>query len=109
VSARPTIGALRQRVTIEAPVDVPDDNGGFTRSYASLAQVWARIETTGARAQFSEQRLEQSRSHTVTIRWRGDVTSQMRFDFRGRKLAIQGVEDSDERRRFLTCACEEIS
>ncbi len=109
MSARPTIGALRSRLTIEAPIDAPDDIGGFVRGFAPLAQVWGRIETLNANAQFVEQRIEQARRIAVTIRWRADVTSQMRFDFRGRKLLIISVEDTDETRRFLRCLCEEIS
>lgn len=106
---RPTVGALRQRVTIESPVDTPDGAGGFTRSFATLAQVWAKIEATSARDQFVEQRSEQSTTHIVTIRWRGDVRSQMRLLHRGRKLLIESVVDREEQRRFLICICEEIS
>jgi SPP1 family predicted phage head-tail adaptor len=109
MSLHPTIGALRQRVTIEAPVDAPDDIGGADRSYAPLAQAWARIETLGSGEQFVEQRLEQARRFAVTIRWRADVASQMRILFRGRTLLIRSVEDRDETRRFLRCLCEEIS
>lgn len=106
---RPAIGALRSRVTIEAPVDAPDGAGGFTRSYATLAQVWAKIDPAGARDDFVEQRQEQSTTHVVTIRWRSDVKSQMRLIYRSRRLLIQSVVDLRERRRFLVCSCEEIS
>jgi SPP1 family predicted phage head-tail adaptor len=109
VSARATIGDLRHRVTIESAVDAPDEAGGMVRAYAPLASVWARIESDGAREQFVEQRLEQSRMHIVTIRWREDVNSQMRFDFKGRKLMIRSVEDEDESRWRLKCRCEEVS
>jgi SPP1 family predicted phage head-tail adaptor len=109
VSARPTIGSLRQRVTLEAPVDAQDEVGGFSRIYAPITQLWADIESLGVNERFNEQRLEQSRTCAVTIRWRGDVASQMRFDYRGRKLLIKGVEDKDERRRFLRCLCEDVS
>ncbi len=96
-------------MTIEAPVDAPDDLGGFTRSFAPVARVWAQIETLGASDQFVEQRSEQILRCAVTIRWRPDLESQMRFDFRGRKLVIRSIEDSGERRRFLKCLCEEFS
>lgn len=109
MSARPTIGAMRQRVTLEAPTDTQDYVGGIIRLYTPLARLWAQIETQGVEEQFIEQRLEQSRKVVVTIRWRADVQSQMRFDFRGRKLIIRGVEDIDEKRRFLRCLCEELS
>jgi SPP1 family predicted phage head-tail adaptor len=107
--AHPTVGQLRQRVTLQAPVDAPDDIGGAERSFTSFAQVWASVETRGSQEQFTEQRLEQSRRFAVTIRWRNDVTSQMRIVLRGRLLVIRSVEDRDETRRFLTCLCEEIS
>lgn len=109
MSARPTIGAMRQRVTLEASTDAQDDVGGIIRIYAPLARLWAQIETQGAQEQFIEQRLEQLRKVIVTIRWRADVQNAMRFDFRGRKLIIKGVEDIDEKQRFLRCLCEELS
>jgi SPP1 family predicted phage head-tail adaptor len=105
----PTIGQLRQRVTLQAPVDAPDDIGAADRTFSAFAQVWARVETLSAQEQFIEQRLEQSRRCAVMIRWRSDVTSQMRIVFRGRILVIRSVEDRDETPRFLTCLCEEIS
>lgn len=109
MSAYPQIGALRHRVTLEAPIDTPDDAGGFSRSFTTVADLWARITPGGAREDFVEQRAEQATSHVVTIRWRSDVTKDMRFVFRGRKLRIQSAVDPDERRRFLICQCEEIS
>lgn len=104
-----TIGALRHRLTLEAPIDVVDDLGGFTRSFAYVARVWARIETLGTSEQFVEQRMEQTGRHAVTIRWRADVRSGMRFVFRRRALLIRSVMDSDESQKFLTCLCEEFS
>jgi SPP1 family predicted phage head-tail adaptor len=104
-----TIGAMRQRVTLEGPTDIPDEVGGFARNYAPLAQLWAKIESLDAGEQFVEQRLEQLQKFAVTIRWRADVQSQMRFDFRGRKLVVKAVQEVDDRRRLLRCLCEELS
>ena len=109
MSAASTIGALRQRVTIETPIDAPDGAAGFTRRYAPLANVWARIEAVSGQDRFVEQRQEQAITHVAQIRWRSDVTSQMRLVFGARKLLIQSVYDTDGRRRFLICRCEEIS
>lgn len=103
------IGALRHRMTLEAPIEAPDGAGGFSRSFTPVADLWARIAPGGAREDFVEQRAEQTTSHVVTIRWRDDVTKDMRFVHRTRKLHIRSVVDPDERRRFLICQCEEIS
>ncbi len=109
MSVFPRIGALRYRVTLEAPIDAPDGAGGFSRSFAPVAHLWARIAPGGAREDFVEQRPEQMTNHVVTIRWREDVAKDMRFVHRGRRLRIQSAVDPDERRRFLVCQCEEIS
>ncbi len=109
MSVATLIGAMRQRVTLEAPVDAPDGAGGFTRTHATLASLWARIEPVEAHDDFIEQRQEQQTTHRVTIRWRSDVAQPMRFDFHGRKLLVLSAVDPDERRRFLVCRCEEIS
>ncbi len=109
MNAYPKIGAMRQRVTLEAPTDTQDGVGGFVRNYTPAAQLWAHIENLSAAEQFAEQRLEQSGKIAVTIRWRADVQSQMRFEFHGRKLVVRSVQDPDERRRFLRCLCEELT
>jgi SPP1 family predicted phage head-tail adaptor len=96
-------------MTLEAPIEAPDGAGGFSRSFTPVADLWARIAPGGAREDFVEQRAEQTTSHVVTIRWRDDVTKDMRFVHRTRKLHIRSVVDPDERRRFLICQCEEIS
>lgn len=104
-----TIGALRHRVTLEAPTQTPDDAGGFARSYTPLTQLRAKIETRAARDDFIAEREEQQATHRVTIRWRNDVTQGVRFDHRGRKLLVRSVVDPDQQRRFLLCDCVEIS
>lgn len=109
MTPRPSVGDMRQRVAIEAFDDAPDDIGGFVRSFKPLADAWAKIELLGSSEEFSGQRLEEARRYAITIRWRADLKSQMRFLYRGRAFLIRGVEDRDETRRFLTCICEEIT
>lgn len=108
MSAIPTIGELRHRITLERYVDLPDDTGGFVRNFLVIGKVWAKIESLGAQTQFTEQRLEETRNIAVTLRWRGDVASQMRFGLGARKLVIMSVEDPDGTGRFLRCLCQEI-
>lgn len=109
MSAPSAIGDLRLRVAIEAPIDIPDGAGGMTRSYARLANVWAHVSALSGEDRFLAARHEQSILHLVRIRWRGDVTNDMRFVASDRKLFIRSCFDPDGRRRFLLCRCEEIS
>ncbi|MBI1867714.1 MAG: phage head closure protein [Methylocystis sp.] len=108
MSALPAVGELRVRAIIEAPVDTPDDSGAMTRTYAPLANVWAHVTALTGEAHFVAARQEQSLTHLVRMRWRADVTSEMRLVVGSRKLLIHSVYDPDERRRLLMCRCEEI-
>lgn len=102
------IGELRRRVTLEGYVDLPDETGGFDRSFVAMGKVWAKVEALSAQTQFMEQRLEETRSFAVTLRWRSDVVSQMRLRLGARKLVVMSVEDPDGTARFLRCLCQEV-
>lgn len=104
----PAIGEMRLRMTLETPVDAPDDFGSMTRTFAPLADVWAQVRPLSGEARFVAERQEQAIDCLVRIRWRAGVTSQMRLTAGARKLLIHSVYDPDERRRFLVCRCEEI-
>jgi head-tail adaptor len=42
-------GALKTRLTIEAPVETSDGQGGVARSYATFARAWAQLTPLAAR------------------------------------------------------------
>ena len=102
------IGGLRSRLTLETPVDITDDNGGVTRSYAALAVLWGKILPAKSSDRFAAERMEQSISHAVRLRWRADITGAMRLRLGARIFLIHGVEDVNERHRYSLCQCEEI-
>ncbi len=104
-----SIGDLRHRLRLQAPVDVSDGVGGFARSYQTIAHIWAMVSPIDASSQFIEQRFEQSTSFQVDLRWRGDIAAGMRLVFRDRILFIHTVRDTDGKRRSLTCVCEEFT
>lgn len=103
------IGKLRHRLRIDYPVDTDDGSGGTTRTWATLATVWARIEPLSASERVEADRIEAAVRHRVTLRHRGDLTHAMRFVSGTRILKIDGIRDSGERDSFLVCDCEEIT
>lgn len=42
-------GRLRTRLTLQAPIETPDGQGGLVRSYADVADVWAQIALLASR------------------------------------------------------------
>ena len=94
-------GWLRQRVTVESAAGAPDEAGGETVTWDTLATLWARIEPAQAREAIVAGHVSGVVTHDVTFRWRGDIAGGMRIAYRGRTFRILAVYDPDETRRYL--------
>lgn len=105
----PSVSALRTRLVAQAPVDTPDDTGAFTRSWTSVATLWAEVVPLAATQQFVAESIEVEISHHVTIRFRVDVVNGMRFLLGDRALLIRAVTDPEMRGRHLLCRCGEFA
>ena len=109
MSAAVPVGALRTRLTLQAPADVADDTGAFTRSWTSVAALWGRVVARDGRQQFEADAVEVAITHLVTIRSRPDVVNGTRFLVGDRTLVVHAVTDPDGRGRHLLCRCEEFA
>jgi SPP1 family predicted phage head-tail adaptor len=104
--AVPAIGALRHRLMLQAPLDTPDNAGGFRRAWSDTAPVWAAVEAGSA---FDPGRVQsgQSITHRITMRWRDDITAGHRLRDGTRIYIIRSVHDATGEQRFLTAMTEE--
>lgn len=103
----PRIGALRHRITLEEVQRVSDGGGGFTENWVTVANLSATIEPGGGGEGVESGRLAGRVSHAITLRYRAGVTPAMRLRAGARVFHILAAFDADERRRWLTCLCEE--
>jgi SPP1 family predicted phage head-tail adaptor len=110
------IGELDRRITIERKVVGRDaDFGSEVISWSTLAEVWAKVEDVpemsrgGAEAVRADQRVATTRTN-VRVRYRSDVTSDMRVRLadRGRTLQIVGITEAGSR-EWTDLLCEEFS
>lgn len=104
-----SVGELRARVALERPDDTVDDSGALVRVWMPVADVWAKIAPRRGAELFVAGEQETVLTHEVTIRWRPDAASPMRFRIGARALHIRAAFDPDGRREFLVCVCEEYS
>jgi SPP1 family predicted phage head-tail adaptor len=104
----PTLGDLRHRLALEAPIRTSDGSGGATRTFTAVADVWAAIRTLGGNESPDADRLGSRITHTVWIRYRDGLKPDQRFRLGARIFEIRSVIDHDGRRRFLECHCEEV-
>lgn len=101
------LGALRERLVLEAPVESGDGAGGVTRSFADVATLWAEVTPLSAREAVTADRALARVTHRIRIRMRADVTTRHRLRLGARIFRVLALRESDATRRFLMIEAEE--
>lgn len=99
-------GKLRRRVVLQTKTASKSSTGAVTYTWATLATVWARVSPLGARELMSNRAELQQVTTSITIRYRDDVTPEMRATWAGHTYDIESVIP-DERLTMLTLLCTE--
>jgi SPP1 family predicted phage head-tail adaptor len=105
----PFVGAMRQRLVLEAPVEVADALGGAAISYQAIATLWGEVIAKSGRETNVGERLEGAVETQIRIRFRAGVDARMRFRAGQRIFAIRAAFDADGRRKFTTCFVDEVT
>lgn len=100
-------GAFRHEILLEEATLTPDGAGGHVESWSEVASVYARIEPVSAASRFGADQTLETVTHRITLRYRQNIASGMRFRLRARSFAIVTVHDPDETRRYLVCQTRE--
>jgi SPP1 family predicted phage head-tail adaptor len=101
------IGALRHRITIEAPVETQGEDGTVTQAWETYAAVWASIEPLIGKEYFAQQREQAAVSHKIRMRALDGVTHKMRVSWGPRLFEIESALNVGERNRELVLMCRE--
>ncbi|GAC1333148.1 MAG: hypothetical protein NVSMB26_13850 [Beijerinckiaceae bacterium] len=108
MSKRAPIGAMRQRLALDAPVEASDASGALQRTWSNVGDVWGQITPASSTDRFVADRQEEAVTHRILIRWRDGMQGEMRFRLGARTFLVHSLFDPDERKRVLICRCEEI-
>lgn len=100
-------GLLRRRAALEAFAPVADGMGGASEAWQEIGEVSVHVEPLSAEARERFGQREETVTHRVICRFRGDIDRGMAFRLGERRLVIRTVHDPDETARFLLCRCEE--
>jgi SPP1 family predicted phage head-tail adaptor len=84
-----------------------DEGGGFTETWVEVATLSAALRPIGGSEGVEADRLAGRVTHEVSLRYRPGVTPAMRFRKGTRIFQILSVINVEERKRWLTCLCEE--
>lgn len=98
---RRSIGKMRHKITLLSVTRTPDSGGGNKRQDVEIADVWAEIKALSDGEIYRYEKLEQSITHLIAIRYRPDVVAGMTLRFDDRKFYIQSVVRVEEKNEFL--------
>lgn len=105
----PNAGALNRRVTIQRPSTTQDEYGQPTQDWQDVVTTWASIRAVTSKEVYTlGPGFTSQVTHTITIRYRPEIDSAMRINYRGRIFPIQAISDLDESRVELNLYALEI-
>ncbi len=102
-----SIGDLRHRLTLQAPLETADGGGGVTRNWGLVAELWGAVRPVSGSETVEADGLKGRVSHEIWLRYHTGVAPEMRFALGARVFEIRAVLDVGERHRFLRCLAEE--
>jgi SPP1 family predicted phage head-tail adaptor len=103
----PPIGALTDRVQLKRRTMTNEDEGGEVAVFTPLATVWARVRTLSARQIAEGDARGATLTHSVVLRYRGDIGPGDRIGYRGRDLDVVAAADLNGGNAYLSCQCSE--
>lgn len=98
---------LRQRITLQQPVEATDSGGGVTKTWQNVATVWAEMVPLRGDERVIAEQLPSVVVYRVTIRYRDDVQPSWRIQYKGKSLNIRATMNADERNAALILVAEE--
>jgi len=101
------IGDMRHKITFQDSMKTPDGYKGHTVEWTNFVTVWASIEPLSGREYFFSHQVKAEVTHRVKIRYRDDITVNMRIKFGTRVLAVESILDLKERHEVLEILCRE--
>lgn len=86
-------GRYNQRVTFEYKSVTRAGTGEEVTSWVVLDTVWAEVKQLRGKEFYSAAQMQDAMDHQIRIRYRTDITRDMRAVWRGQALDIVGVAE----------------
>jgi SPP1 family predicted phage head-tail adaptor len=101
-------GELRHRITIQKLVNTQDTFGQPVEQWSDVVTVWASVNPIVGKEFFAAETVNSEVSHKIRIRYKQNITPDMRIKFKDRYFSIQSVIDYQERNIELQLMCKEL-
>lgn len=90
-------GTLRHKITFQSATDVTDNLGGYTRTWSDTYDCFAAVWPLKGTEALEAMKLEHKVTHKIRVRYRDNITADMRIKFGSRYFDIVGIINPDER------------
>lgn len=99
---------MDQRITIQRATEATGSMGDVSKTWATLATVWAAVADAGGGRgeQLQDERTMATATTRFTLRQRSDVTTAMRIVWRGVVYNIRAIPDRSPRRLYMDVLAE---
>jgi SPP1 family predicted phage head-tail adaptor len=101
-------GELDKKVAVQQLTETADGQGGFTESWATVIEPWAKIRPFSSKEKFFAGQVRAGVTHEVTLRYSSSVTTKGRILWGSRVFDIKGMLNIDERNEKLVLECAEV-
>ena len=108
---RTPIGRRRHKIAIQQSVTAEDGMGGRqVLRWQAIAEPWAAITPLDERTKeaLAAQQITSRHAYHVDIRYRADITPQMRVQWGEKILEIHSITDDEAKGRRLILQCGEV-
>lgn len=99
-------GQLDRRITIQSFSTTTDAFGQKTKSFGTLASVWAKVvEKVGDEGENGDM-ISATKRVDFFIRYRSDINEQMRITYNSKTYKIHAIQSADARQAYQMIRCE---
>lgn len=100
---------LRHKVSILQKTIGTDPDGYSTEAWAPVTAVWAEVKPIAGREYFQAAAVQAEHQVRFTMRYRKDITPDMRLQYDGQDYEIKAILDLGGRRTWLQVIGEVIT
>ena len=101
-------GALRHRVVVKEPTELADAMGQRILTFEPNATRYASIAPLKQEERVEADKVKGVRTHKITMRHHGTITSRWRIEHNGRTFDVDGIINPDERNVSTEAICVEV-
>lgn len=102
-----TSGQLRHKITVERESIIKDSVGGFSSTWATHIEPFAKVVPISGRERYQAMKLEANVTHKIYIRYTGDIKPTDKIIFNGEEMQIRAILNLEYKDVWLELSCDQ--